>query len=65
MWWVARDVNNDNPNISAYAKLMISEFAKLENSEITLEEFNKNTANIEDDTPLNYIQRCIVFHYPN
>lgn len=65
MWWVAKDVNHSNPNIDAYAKLIIAEFSRLENNEITVEEFDKNTSNIEDETPLNYIQRCTVMHYPN
>jgi len=65
MWWVAKEVNHSNPNIDAYAKLIIAEFSRLESSEITVEEFDKNTSNIEDETPLNYIQRCIVMHYPN
>ena len=64
MWWVAKELNHSNPNIDAYAKLLISEFAKLEKDEITIEEFNVNTPNIEDETPLNYIKGCIVLHYP-
>ena len=64
MWWVAKELNHSNPNIDAYAKLLISEFARLEKKEITIEEFNVNTPNIEDETPLNYIKGCIVLHYP-
>jgi hypothetical protein len=65
MWWVTKELNHSNPNIDAYAKLIISEFARLEKGEITIEEFNKNTSNIEDETPLNYIQNQIILHYPN
>ena len=65
MWWVARELNHSNHNIDAYAKLIISEFARLEKGEITIEEFNKNTPNIEDETPLNYIKNQIILHYPN
>ena len=65
MWWVARELNNSNQNIDTYAQLLISEFAKLEKDEITIEEFEKSTPNIEDDTPLNYIKNCIILHYPN
>ena len=64
MWWAAKEINHSNPNIDAYAKLLVAEFTRLEKNEITIEEFDKNTPNIEDDTPLNYIQRCIVMHYP-
>jgi len=64
MWHAAKEINHFIPNISAYAKLMVKEFARLEKNEITIEEFDKNTPNIEDETPLNYIQRCIVMHYP-
>ena len=64
MWWVDKELNHSNPNIDAYAKLLISEFARLEKKEITIEEFNKNTPNIEDETPLNYIKGCVVLHYP-
>ena len=63
MWWVDKELNHSNPNIDAYAKLLISEFARLEKNETTIEEFNKNTPNIEDETPLNYIQNCIILHY--
>jgi hypothetical protein len=65
IWWVAKEVNHTNPNIDTYAKLIISEFARLENNETTIEEFEKNTPNIEDETPLNYIQKQIIIHYPN
>ena len=65
MWWVTKELNHSNPNIDAYAKLIISEFARLEKGEITIEEFNKNTPNIEDETPLNYIKNQIILHYPN
>ena len=65
MWWVAKELNHENPNIDTYAKLLISEFARLENGEITLEEFNINTPNIEDETSLNYIKNQIITHYPN
>ena len=65
MWWVAEELNHTNPNIDAYAKLLISEFARLENGEITIEEYEKNTPNIEDETPLNYIRNQIITHYPN
>ena len=65
MWWVAQELNHSNPNIDSYAKLIISEFARLEKDEITIEEFDKNTPNIEDETPLNYIRNRILVHYPN
>jgi hypothetical protein len=65
MWWVAQELNHSSPNIDAYAKLIISEFAKLENNEITIEDFSNNTPNIEDETPLNYIRNQIIVHYPN
>ena len=64
MWHAAKEINHFNPNISAYAKLMVKEFARLEKNEITIEEFEKNTPNIEDETPLNYIQTRIIMHYP-
>ena len=65
MWWVEEELNHENPNIDAYAKLLISEFARLENDEITLEEYEQNTPNIEDETPLKYIRNQIIKHYPN
>ena len=65
MWWVAQELNQENPNIDTYAKLLISEFARLENGEITLEEYEQNTPSIEDETPLNYIRNQIIKHYPN
>jgi hypothetical protein len=65
MWWVAEELGHPNPNIDAYVQLLISEFARLTNNEITIEEFDKNTPNIEDETPLNYIQGRIVTFYPN
>ena len=64
VWWAAKEINHINPNIDAYAKLIVSEFARLEKNEITIEEFDKNTPNIEDETPLNYIQKQIIMHYP-
>ena len=65
MWWVTKEINHINPNIDAYAKLIVSEFARLEKNVITIEEFEKNTPNIEDETSLNYIQKQIIMHYPN
>ena len=65
MWWVAEELGHSNPNIDAYAQLLILEFAKLESNEITVEEFYQRTPHIEDETPLNYIKTCIVKHYPN
>ena len=65
MWWVAKEVNNANSNIDAYAKLIISEFARLEKNEITIEEFEINTPNLDDETHLNYIRKQIIIHYPN
>jgi len=65
MWWVAQELNHENPNIDTYAKLLISEFEKLENGEITMEEYEQNTPSIEDETPLNYIRNQIITHYPN
>lgn len=64
MWWAAKEINHSNPNIDAYAKLLVAEFTRLEKNEITIEEFDKNTPNIEDDTPLNYIQTRIIMFYP-
>jgi hypothetical protein len=63
IWHAANELNHSNPNIDAYAKLLIAEFAKLEKNEITIEEFDANTSNIEDETPLNYIQTRIVMFY--
>lgn len=65
IWWATREINHSNPNIDTYAKLMVKEFARLEKNEITIEEFDKNTPNIEDETPLNYIQKQIIINYPN
>lgn len=65
MWWVAEELNHSNPNINAYAKILISEFERLETGEITIEEYEQNTSNIEDETPLNYIRNQIITHYPN
>lgn len=64
IWHAAKEINHSNPNIDAYAKLMVAEFARLEKNEITIEEFDKNTPNIEDETPLNYIQTRIIMFYP-
>jgi hypothetical protein len=65
MWWVGKELGHPNPNIDAYAQRIITEFAKLEANEITVDEFKENTPNIEDETPLNYIRNCIMMHYPN
>ena len=64
-WWAGQEIGHANPNIDAYAKLINNEFQKLENGEIDIKQFEENTPNIEDETPLNYIRNCILIHYPN
>lgn len=64
-WWAKKEIGHSNPNIDEYAKLIVNEFTKLKNGEIDLKQFEDNTPNINDETPLNYIRNCILIHYPN
>lgn len=64
-WWAEREIGNSNPNINDYAILIIQEYQKLELNQITIEEFEQNTPEIDEDTPLNYIRNCIISWYPN
>lgn len=38
-WWASREIGHENPNIDAYAVLLTQEYQKLEDGEITIEEF--------------------------
>jgi hypothetical protein len=64
-WWVTQEIGNENVNIDAYAKLIKLEYEKLENGQITIEDFQQNTPEIIDDTCLNYIRNKIIEYYPN
>lgn len=59
-FWAEKEIGNSNPNIDAYARLIVQEYDKFFNGEITIEEFEVNTPKINEDTPLNYIRNCIV-----
>jgi len=64
-WWASREIGHENPNIDAYAVLLTQEYQKLENGEITIEEFETNTPKISEETPLNYIRDRIIEWFPN
>lgn len=64
-WWAEQEINHENQNISDYANLIVEEYQKLINQEITIEQFESNTPEINEDTPLNYIRNRIIGWYPN
>lgn len=64
-WWVGQEIGNENLNIDSYAKLIQQEYQKLINNEISLKEFESNTPEIDEETPLNYIKNRIIEWYPN
>lgn len=64
-WWAEQEIDNPSENISTYAKLIVNEYKKLLNGEIDINEFEKNTPEIEENTVLNYIIKCIISFYPN
>lgn len=59
-YWVEKEIGNENPIIDAYAKLIVQEYDKFFNGEITIEQFKENTPEIEVETPLNYIRNMLV-----
>jgi len=63
--YVKNEIGNQNLNIDAYAVLLTQEYQKLENGEITIEEFETNTPKISEETPLNYIRDRIIEWFPN
>ena len=58
--WAEKEIGNSNPNIDAYARLIVQEYDKFFNGEITIEEFELNTPEIEESTSLNYIRNMII-----
>lgn len=64
-WWATQEIGHENLNINDYAILISEEYQKLNNKEITVEEFRENTPEIDEETPLNYIRNCIIYWYPN
>lgn len=63
--YVQNELNHNNSNIDSYARLIQEEYQKLINGEITIEEFEANTPEIDEETPLNYIRNRIIEWYPN
>lgn len=63
--YVQNELNHNNSNIDFYARLIQEEYQKLINGEITIEEFEANTPEIDEETPLNYIRNRIIEWYPN
>ena len=59
-FWAEKEIGNENPIIDEYAKLITQEYDKFFNGEITIEEFEQNTPEINEDTPLNYIRNIII-----
>jgi len=59
-FWAEKEIGNLNPKIDAYAKLIVQEYDKFFNGEITIEEFEVNTPEIEESTSLNYIRNMII-----
>jgi hypothetical protein len=59
-YWVEKEIGNENPIIDSYAKLIVQEYNKFFNGEITIEQFKENTPEIEVETPLNYIRNMLV-----
>lgn len=64
-WWTSREIGHKNENINSYALLIQQEYQKLINKQITLKEFELNTPEISEQTPLNYIRNTIIYWYPN
>jgi hypothetical protein len=64
-WWATQEIGNQNSNIDSYAKLLTQEYQKLINGEINIEQFEENTPEIDEETPLNYIRNRIIEWYPN
>lgn len=63
--YVQNELNHNNSNIDFYARLIQEEYQKLINGEITIEEFEANTPEIDEETSLNYIRNRIIEWYPN
>lgn len=63
--YVQNELNHNNSNIDSYARLIQEEYQKLINGEITIEEFEANTPEIDEETPLNYMRNRIIEWYPN
>lgn len=59
-FWAEKEIGNSNPKIDAYARLIVQEYDKFFNGEITIEEFEVNTPEIEESTSLNYIRNMIL-----
>ena len=64
-YYAEQEIGNSNPIVNDYAVLITQEYEKLENNEITIEEFEANTPEIEEETTLNYIRNNIIQWYPN
>ena len=62
--WVEKELDNESPTIRDYATLIISEYKKLSDNLITIQQFEENTPQINDETPLNYIRDRIIIFYP-
>jgi hypothetical protein len=63
-WWAQKEIGHQNLNIDSYAKLIQQEYQKLINNKISLEEFESNTPEIDEETLLNYIRNRIIEWYP-
>lgn len=64
-WWATKEIGHQNKKINDYAILIGEQYQRLENGEITVEEFELNTPEIDEETPLNYIRNCIIHWHPN
>lgn len=59
-FWAEKEIGNENPIIDSYAKLIVEQYNKFFDGEITLEEFEANTPKIEEETTLNYIRDMLL-----
>jgi hypothetical protein len=64
-YYAQQEIGNENQIINDYAALITQEYQKLNNGDITIEEFEENTPEISEETTLNYIRNRIIEWYPN
>jgi hypothetical protein len=65
IWWVQQELNNSNEESASYASSLLTEYEKLKNNQITIEEFEINIPylNVSFFTPLNYLRDCIIKYF--